>query len=55
MVAIEYRRGGARSASKAVRHSAYRLARRLSTFVLVILFDAAVVVAVLFLTGIVRY
>ncbi len=55
MAAIEHLQGDERSIRKDVSHWAYRLIRRLLTLVLVILFDAAVVVAVLFLTGIVRY
>lgn len=55
MAAIEYRQVGEHSTSKRARRWAYRLVRRLFAFLLVILFDAAVVVAVLFLTGIVRY
>lgn len=54
MAAIEYRHDGAHSTSKGVSHWAYRLARRLSAFVLVILFDAVVIAVALFLTGIVR-
>lgn len=55
MAAIEYRQDGDHSTAKRARHWTYRLVRRLSALLLVIVFDAAVVMAVLFCTGIVRY